>query len=114
MGLVHSLACVFFFINNLKTYRLGHLFKVARAATTSVKVANNSNARSIVEAGRKMVVEHHVKGYEEFTKLVEDLETSGEPVHVLFSGGKEENGMSWCPYCTKGKFIDSLEKCESY
>uniref|UniRef100_A0A0K8TNN5 Thioredoxin domain-containing protein 17 n=1 Tax=Tabanus bromius TaxID=304241 RepID=A0A0K8TNN5_TABBR len=50
-----------------------------------------------------MVVEHHVKGYEEFTKLVEDLETSGTPIHVLFSGGKEENGLSWCPYCVKAE-----------
>lgn len=47
----------------------------------------------------KMVSKHHVKGYEEFTKLVEDLETQSEVIHVLFSGGKEENGESWCPYC---------------
>lgn len=47
-----------------------------------------------------MVVKHHVKGYEEFTKLVEDLESQqNEVIHVLFSGGKEENGKSWCPYC---------------
>lgn len=51
---------------------------------------------------RKMVIEHNVKGYEEFTKLVEGLEASGQPIHVLFSGGKEENGQSWCPYCVKG------------
>lgn len=51
-----------------------------------------------------MVIEHHVKGYEEFTKLVEDLENSGT-VHVLFSGGKTESGDSWCPYCVKGKYI---------
>lgn len=46
-----------------------------------------------------MVVKHHVKGYEEFTNLVEDLESQNEIIHVLFSGGKEENGQSWCPYC---------------
>lgn len=51
-----------------------------------------------------MVIEHHVKGYENFTKLVESLENSGT-IHVLFSGGKEENGESWCPYCTKGNII---------
>lgn len=50
-----------------------------------------------------MVVEHNVKGYEEFTKLVESLESSGQPIHVLFSGGKEANGQSWCPYCVKGE-----------
>lgn len=46
-----------------------------------------------------MVKEHNVKGYDEFTKLVESLESSGEQVHVLFSGGKDETGVSWCPYC---------------
>lgn len=57
-----------------------------------------------------MVIEHHVKGYENFTKLVESLENSGT-IHVLFSGGKEENGESWCPYCTKGNII--LKKIKS-
>lgn len=50
-----------------------------------------------------MVVEHHVKGYEEFSKLVEHLETSGQTIHLLFTGGKDELGNSWCPYCVKGK-----------
>lgn len=50
-----------------------------------------------------MVKEHHVNGYEEFTKLAESLEGNGQPVHVLFSGGKDETtGLSWCPYCEKG------------
>lgn len=52
----------------------------------------------------KMVVKHNVKGYEEFTKLVESLEAKAEPIHVFFSGGKQENGESWCPYCVKGEF----------
>jgi len=52
-----------------------------------------------------MVIEHHVKGYEEFTKLVEGLEGTGESIHVLFSGGKQENGLSWCPYCVKGNYL---------
>ncbi|GAB0089000.1 Thioredoxin domain-containing protein 17 [Sergentomyia squamirostris] len=50
-----------------------------------------------------MVVEHHVKGYEEFTKLVDELEAAGRTIHVLFSGGKQENGESWCPYCVKAE-----------
>lgn len=49
-----------------------------------------------------MVNEHHVNGYEEFTKLAESLEASGQPIHILFSGGKDETGVSWCPYCVKG------------
>lgn len=58
-----------------------------------------------------MVIEHNVRGYEEFTKLVESLESSGQPVHVFFSGGKEENGESWCPYCVKAEpvVIDGLK-----
>lgn len=51
-----------------------------------------------------MVVHHNVKGYDEFSKLVEELEGSGQPIHVLFSGGKNENGESWCPYCVKGNY----------
>ena len=51
---------------------------------------------------RAMVVQHNVKGYDEFSKLVDELEGSGEPIHVLFSGGKNEKGESWCPYCVKG------------
>lgn len=56
-----------------------------------------------------MVVRHNVKGYEEFSKLLEELEGSGQTIHVLFSGGKDENGESWCPYCVKGnKKLGSL------
>lgn len=50
-----------------------------------------------------MVNKHHVNGYEEFTKLAESLEAGGQPIHILFSGGKDETGASWCPYCVKGK-----------
>lgn len=39
-----------------------------------------------------MVKEYHVRGYEEFTKLAESLEKTGENVHILFSGGKDETG----------------------
>lgn len=49
-----------------------------------------------------MVNKHKVKGYEEFTKLVESLESTGENIHIMFSGGKDETGKSWCPYCVKG------------
>ncbi|XP_058452517.1 thioredoxin domain-containing protein 17 [Malaya genurostris] len=49
----------------------------------------------------RMVIKHHVKSWDEFTKLAESLEGNGEPVHVLFSGDKDEKGDSWCPYCVK-------------
>lgn len=52
-----------------------------------------------------MVVEHNVKGYEQFTNLVGELEAAGYTIFVLFSGGKDENGESWCPYCVTGKHI---------
>ncbi|XP_014095385.1 thioredoxin domain-containing protein 17 isoform X2 [Bactrocera oleae] len=61
-----------------------------------------------------MVIQHNVKGYDEFTKLVEELESNadGQPIHVLFSGGKDENGQSWCPYCVKAEPVvhDALPK----
>lgn len=50
-----------------------------------------------------MVKEHLVHGYEEFTKLAEELETTGETVHVFFSGGQDETGKSWCPYCVRAE-----------
>lgn len=49
----------------------------------------------------RMVHQHKVKGYEEFVKLAESLEKSGQPINVLFSGGKDESGVSWCPYCVR-------------
>lgn len=53
-----------------------------------------------------MVVQHQVKGYEEFTKLAESLEGSGQTIHVFFTGGKEQQtGLSWCNYCVKGTTI---------
>lgn len=56
-----------------------------------------------------MVVEHSVKGWDQFKGLVESLESSGQPIHVLFSGGKDENGVSWCPYCVTGMSDDDME-----
>lgn len=48
-----------------------------------------------------MVVKHEVRGYEEFKKLIGELEASEKKfaIHVLFIGDKEEDGDSWCPYC---------------
>ncbi len=43
-------------------------------------------------------------GWDEFVKLAESLEKSGEPINVLFSGGKDaETGISWCPYCVRAQ-----------
>ncbi|XP_055640877.1 thioredoxin domain-containing protein 17 [Toxorhynchites rutilus septentrionalis] len=49
----------------------------------------------------RMVVKHHVKGWDDFAKLAESLQGNGEPVHVFFKGDKDEKGESWCPYCVK-------------
>ncbi|XP_060654835.1 thioredoxin domain-containing protein 17 [Drosophila sulfurigaster albostrigata] len=61
-----------------------------------------------------MVVTHNVKGWDEFAKKMEELETTDgkNPVHVLFSGGKDEAGVSWCPYCVKAEPVihDALKK----
>lgn len=57
-----------------------------------------SLTKSISTSQAKMVKEYHVKGYEEFTKLAESLESTGENVHILFSGGKDETGESKLSY----------------
>lgn len=39
-----------------------------------------------------MVKRHHVKGWEEFEKLVVGLEKEKKPINVFFSGDKDESG----------------------
>ena len=51
----------------------------------------------------KMVIRHHVEGYEEFVKFMEKFQGDGV-VHVLFSGTKSPDGKSWCPDCVEGNF----------
>lgn len=50
-----------------------------------------------------MIYEHKANGYEEFDRMVKGLELSGLPIFILFSGGKDEQGISWCPYCVTGE-----------
>uniref|UniRef100_T1GY32 Thioredoxin domain-containing protein 17 n=1 Tax=Megaselia scalaris TaxID=36166 RepID=T1GY32_MEGSC len=62
-----------------------------------------------------MVVKHQVKGYEEFIKLISELESSQSQknffIHILFIGEKGDDGKSWCPYCRIAEPVveDSLE-----
>lgn len=51
----------------------------------------------------KMVIRHHVEGYEEFLKFMDKLQGDGV-IHVLFSGTKLPDGNSWCPDCVEGNF----------
>lgn len=39
-----------------------------------------------------MVKKYHVKGWEEFEKLVQGLESEKQPINVFFSGDKNELG----------------------
>lgn len=56
-----------------------------------------------------MVIQHQVRGYEEFRTLAESLEGSGQTIYVFFSGGMEQQtGTSWCPYCVKGRNLKEL------
>lgn len=48
-----------------------------------------------------MVLRHHVQGYENFFKFIENFK-SDQPVYVLYSGTKLPNGKSWCPNCVEG------------
>lgn len=48
----------------------------------------------------KMVQKHYINTkWEEFEALVVKLEAEKKPINVLFSGDKDEAGVSWCPYC---------------
>ena len=47
-----------------------------------------------------MVKKIEVEGYE---ALYESLKENTGTVFVLFSGSLDENGVSWCPDCVKGK-----------
>ncbi|XP_063699076.1 thioredoxin domain-containing protein 17 [Culicoides brevitarsis] len=51
---------------------------------------------------RKMVQRHYVNTkWEEFEALVTKLEAEKKPINILFSGDKDEAGVSWCPYCNR-------------
>lgn len=49
-----------------------------------------------------MVIKHKVEGYEEYLKLINELEKKNVPLYVLFTGSPNEEGVSWCPDCVKG------------
>lgn len=50
----------------------------------------------------RMVVRHHVEGYENFLKFMEDFKENGLVI-VLYSGTKLPSGESWCSDCVEGK-----------
>lgn len=52
-----------------------------------------------------MIYSHKANGYQEFDETVRRLELDGLPIFVLFSGGQDEHGVSWCPYCVTGEHI---------
>lgn len=50
-----------------------------------------------------MVIKHHVEGYENFRRFIDNFDSKGQVVHVYFCGSKLENGESWCDDCERGK-----------
>ncbi|XP_022916106.2 thioredoxin domain-containing protein 17-like [Onthophagus taurus] len=48
-----------------------------------------------------MVIRHHVQGYENFCKFMEEFKADGQLIHVYFSGNKLPNGESWCDDCVR-------------
>lgn len=42
-----------------------------------------------------MAQKHYVKGWDEFEKLVVELEKQKKPINVFFTGDKDESGVSW-------------------
>ncbi|CAG9797043.1 unnamed protein product [Chironomus riparius] len=57
----------------------------------------------MLKAGQRMVKRHFVKNFDEFEKLVVELEKDKVPINVFFTGDKNELGESWCPYCVRAK-----------
>lgn len=49
-----------------------------------------------------MVVRHHVEGYANFLKFMENFKPN-ETVYVLYSGKKLPNGKSWCSDCVEAE-----------
>ena len=49
----------------------------------------------------------HVKseGIDSFLSVIEEHKDK-EEVFVLFCGGKDESGQSWCPDCVDGRFCN--------
>lgn len=46
-----------------------------------------------------------LEGYEQFKEFYENLKP-GESVNFYFTGNKDSNGVSWCPDCVVGEFLD--------
>ncbi|CRL03021.1 CLUMA_CG016468, isoform A [Clunio marinus] len=59
-----------------------------------------------------MVDKHFVEGFEDFMKFVKDFKAEEKVVNILFTGKKDEKGVSWCPDCNEAEpFIeDALDK----
>ncbi|XP_046680423.1 thioredoxin domain-containing protein 17-like [Homalodisca vitripennis] len=50
-----------------------------------------------------MVVKHTVEGYEEYLKLLKELEEKKAKVYILFTGSLNNQGVSWCPDCVQAE-----------
>ncbi|KAF4530947.1 hypothetical protein B566_EDAN018940, partial [Ephemera danica] len=51
-----------------------------------------------------MAVLHTVENFNDFIQLTTSLEAKPEPIYVLFTGSKNQDGKSWCPDCVKGSW----------
>lgn len=50
------------------------------------------------------ITKHHLHGYDEFCRFVDDLPgEGGAPIYFLFCGSTDDNGVNWCPYCVTGE-----------
>jgi thiol-disulfide isomerase/thioredoxin len=58
-----------------------------------------------------MAEKFNVKGFEDFVQFIKDLKTV-KTVNVLFTGAKDDEGISWCPDCVAATpFLqDAVEK----
>ncbi|OWR52275.1 thioredoxin domain-containing protein 17-like isoform X2 [Danaus plexippus] len=56
-----------------------------------------------------------IKGFQDFTKYTEQINSNDPPVLFFFSGSKLPNGNSWCPDCVEAEpvvkaFLSELKK----
>ncbi|KAK9889784.1 hypothetical protein WA026_007161 [Henosepilachna vigintioctopunctata] len=51
-----------------------------------------------------MVIEHKLKGYNNFVDFMNTVDSKGKPIYIYFTGDKVD-GKSWCPDCIRAEPI---------
>lgn len=94
-------------ISRIEITQAGTSYRAIEFHTFTVPLPNRRERRA---HSPKMVQRHHVQGYENFLKYMEDLKAAtATPTYVLYTGTKlPDTGESWCPDCVEGERIFCL------